>query len=166
MIGWLTQLTESCPGLLWADTDSYHLSRNVRSRNTPWISEDGWLIIAIIVGGVLAALLLAKWMARHDTTRRIYSPRALFRQLCKAHNLDWSSRRLLKRIAQSHGLAHPARLFLEPQRFALESLAPELADRAEQIEYLREQLFGDLNDEPTPSVEPTVATNSIDPVAV
>jgi len=61
--------------------------------------------------------------------------------LCRAHGLDWSTRRLLKQLAAEWELTSPALLFVEPDRFNTSRLSVEWQDHAELLEHLRHQLF-------------------------
>ncbi len=65
----------------------------------------------------------------------------VFRSLCKAHGLDRGSRRLLWQVARCQKLAHPACLFLEPNRFAAANLSPQLRQQAETLKRLETRLF-------------------------
>jgi hypothetical protein len=84
------------------------------------------------------------WLSRilaRDKRQTFNSPRALFRTLCKAHNLDRPQRTLLKQLAKHHKVSLPARLFLETQWFDLETLSPALRERQHEIESIRALLF-------------------------
>ena len=83
-----------------------------------------WIIIALAIA--LAVWLLSQWFNAHEQSC-FSSRRGLFRILCRAHGLDWSSRRLLARLARHQGLRDPGRLFLEPNRFDRETMSPALA---------------------------------------
>jgi hypothetical protein len=80
-----------------------------------------------------AQRLLRRWLHNH--------PGQLFGQLCRAHRLDWTQRRLLRRLAKSHGMAHPVRLFLEPERFTSAASNPELQPFLDPLDRLRRKLF-------------------------
>jgi hypothetical protein len=98
-----------------------------------------WLFVAVLVlaaFGVVACIL-----AKQDKRRLFNSPRALFNALCKAHELNHSSRGLLKQLARAQHLTVPARLFLEPSRFEPAMLSPELRPQREAIIALRQRLF-------------------------
>jgi hypothetical protein len=63
-------------------------------------------------------------------------------ELCRGHELDQVSRRLLRSLATWHRLAQPARLFVEPQWFDAASLSEPLRMRQAELERLRDRLFG------------------------
>ncbi|MEX2309403.1 MAG: hypothetical protein WD738_17520 [Pirellulales bacterium] len=101
----------------------------------------------IIIAGLsaLVALVLLIWLRGARPAHRHFeanSPRRLFHELCHAHGLRFSSRRLLKRLAAARGLAGPALLFIEPKYFDPSSLPPSLKPAANDLQRLRHQLFG------------------------
>jgi hypothetical protein len=116
----------------------------------PWI-----IVTAIVIGGLA---ILARVVARREK-QAFDSPRALFRELSKAHGLDFTSRRLLRRLARVAGLKQPARLFLEPQCFEPTDLPKDLQEVWPSIESLRARLFGQ-SPVGTSSSETAAATNS------
>ncbi len=105
----------------------------------------GLLPIAILVL-VLATAGVGIWLLSRYFNRKYQggynSPRALFTELCTAHDLDYQDRRILKRLAKFHGFKHPARIFLEPGRFESNNVADALNEDPEIIEKLRDQIFG------------------------
>lgn len=98
-----------------------------------------------ILSGVVAVVvvtLIWQWIERrrpHDF--RCNRPNRLFDELCKAHRLDRSSRRLLKQLAESRGLTDAGVLFVEPIHFDTARIPAELANAAKQIRQLRHRLF-------------------------
>jgi hypothetical protein len=127
--------------LLLADRNIYRdLGSGFRAKRETFQYSDliAWIIVATLV--IAALIFLARVIARRE--KQIFSsPRALFRELCKAHNLDLANRRLLRRIARAAGLRQPARLFLEPQRFEPTTLPQALRSQWPAIEALRAKLF-------------------------
>jgi hypothetical protein len=100
-----------------------------------------WLGVAVVV--LLVFLWwLTRLAARRDKTRMFTDDKSLFRALCRAHGLDRSSCRLLKRLAQWQRLSHPARLFLEPDRFHTTNIGPELRRQQASLEAVRDKIFG------------------------
>ena len=69
------------------------------------------------------------------------SPSRLFSELCRAHKLTWSSRRLLKQLAAARDLKSVATLFVEPEYFDLANLPPALKPSAQELRQLRRKLF-------------------------
>jgi len=100
----------------------------------------GWflLIVALFVG----LGLLSRMLARRDKRQLYNSPRALFNALCRVHDLDARSRRLLKRLAADRGLECPAQLFLSPDCFDSASWGPSLVPQATALSVIEKKLFG------------------------
>lgn len=108
-----------------------------------WIHSpiSDWLLLMSIVAIIGFAIWLL--LRRASLLQRLWqhSPRRLFGQLCRAHRLDWTQRRLLRRLAKSQGMDQAARLFLEPDRFSSAAAMPELQPLRDRIENLRRKLF-------------------------
>jgi hypothetical protein len=66
----------------------------------------------------------------------------LFRELCRAHGLSHSHRRLLKRLATARRLTSPALVFVEPKHFDTTNLPASLLPSAKELQHLSAQLFG------------------------
>ena len=100
-----------------------------------------WIILGILAL-LIGATVVAYWSSQrgksdYDTD----SHTSLFRELCRAHQLSFASRRLLKRLAAARGITEPARLFLEPNHFEAAHLPDDLQYRAREISRLRDRLF-------------------------
>ena len=101
------------------------------------------LLIFSAIGAAIGLLVLVLtftgramgWWSRHSSTM-------LFRELCGAHELSASHRRLLRKLARSHGIKDQALIFLLPEKFEPESLPPPLRRRSAEIAVLRDELFG------------------------
>jgi hypothetical protein len=103
-----------------------------------------WSHFLILVGIIVFAVGIAWFVARYlefREKRNADSPQALFAELCRAHALDWSNQRLLRSLASAHRMSVPALLFVEPERFNLETLGNSFEDRSEQVTALRSKLF-------------------------
>ena len=101
-----------------------------------------WLLGGAVVGALLIGIVAFVWvLSRKRPKKRIYNHRALFESLCRAHGLDRKSCRLLREVAQYHGLAHPARLFVERKWLFPFRLSPELRARSAELTAIRRQLF-------------------------
>jgi hypothetical protein len=100
----------------------------------PWV---------IVIVGLFVALTVLSWiLARRDKSEHFNSPRALFRAIAKAHELDRGSRRLLWQLAREQGLAQqPARVFLEPDRFESAQLGAAIRSQHAALAALRAKLF-------------------------
>lgn len=98
-----------------------------------------WVFVAALV--IAAFGVVASVLAKQDKRRLYNSPKALFLDLCKAHELDRANRALLKQMAHAQKLNVPARLFLEPDRFDPALLGPEMRSQREAVAALRNRLF-------------------------
>jgi hypothetical protein len=127
--------------LLWGDRGKLarSMGENFRGENAQLDIVDVTIGLAIVTGLAMALLVLSKYVARRERARRTFSPRDLFKQLCQAHQLERSECKALWRLAQQDQLEHPARLFLEPERFDRPGTAVD-ADR-ETYRRLRSKLF-------------------------
>jgi hypothetical protein len=98
--------------------------------------------------GMIGSLLLlgfavwsfTRWYSRRES-RPLNSPKVLFRELCRAHQLGHADRKLLREIADWHGMADPVQLFLEPQHFQSADMREALACEYE-ADQLHHRLFG------------------------
>ncbi len=134
MNGSLTQL------LLLADANRFRsLGNHFRGRRAE--VDGGDLLTGLILLGcvVLVGYLLSRLLARQERQRSYNKPAALFRQLCKAHQLDRYQRRLLRELAAAQQVEPAARLFLEPEHFQPSHLGSLV--EAEEILLLRDRLF-------------------------
>ena len=111
------------------------------------LSAAGCQQLALFLVAVGAAAMLF-WGLAHWIERRhgllANRPLGLFLSLSKAHHLSWSDRWLLWRLARSHRLRAPARLFLEPERFDVSRLSPALRRHAARLDGLETRLFAGL----------------------
>ena len=99
-----------------------------------------------VVVGVLAAVvgvlfLVDRWIRRRSRLRMYESPTELFRQLCRAHELDRAACYQLKQLATHWQLTHPAMLFVDPDYFRAEKLPADWYERVPQIEQIYRKLF-------------------------
>jgi hypothetical protein len=69
------------------------------------------------------------------------SPPRLFADLCRAHRLSWSHRRLLKHLAAARGVKCPTELFVEPEHFDIINVPAALRPSANELRQLRHKLF-------------------------
>lgn len=106
-------------------------------------TREVWAIFAVMAVLVVAAVLWQLLTSRTYGRLPSNSSRSLFRELSRAHGLDRSRRRLLKRLAAAQGVAPPVLLFVQPERFALVGLPEEMYEHAADIEELEQRLFGE-----------------------
>ncbi len=129
--------------MLFAVEGAYkHMGRRFRRGNSG-AGTDDFLFMLMIVGAIVFAIwagsqLFALWQRRQQA-----SPGGLFRELCRAHGLNWRSRRLLRQLTRWHRLNNPASVFLEPKRFEANRLNSALTQRRREIESLKNALFLD-----------------------
>jgi hypothetical protein len=101
-------------------------------------------VLVIVLGAAIFAAVVV-WLQRFASgaPARIApnSPRRLFGDLCRAHRISRSGRRLLKRLAAKLQLPNAAMLFVAPDLFDAAELPAELRGQAGELEQLRERLF-------------------------
>lgn len=126
-----------CVGLLLASTDGLEVwGRFDHERPTYGLGQ-----ILLVLAAGLVAIALAVVLLRLCRRFRTNSSRALFRELCRAHGLNQSSRRALKRLATARGLKNCAVLFVEPRYFETTDLPPALKAAGTEIKLLHDRLF-------------------------
>ena len=115
-----------------------------------------WLLVAGgTIGVVCGALVVVNRIVR---ARKGYSHPGLFNALCKLHALDRNARRLLKQIAQFHGLTAPARVFTEPGWLDPASLGGQFKSQTADLGKVRSLLFGSQEPKPKPAKRPAGKT--------
>jgi hypothetical protein len=99
----------------------------------------------LILGSVtLLVIITIAWQAISRWRHRDFeynSPPRLFADLCRAHKLNRSNRRLLKQLAAARGLKMAAMLFVEPDYFDMTNVPPALKPAANDLRQLRHKLF-------------------------
>lgn len=128
-------------GLLARTHDLRSMSEGFRSVG---YSDKAWetmIVAGVIVGICLSLFLIGRYYRRFERLKTYDSRPELFRELCRLHQLDWSSRRLLKRLAAEWEMTSPALLFVEPERFNVARLPMEWHEETDRLEQLRTKLF-------------------------
>ncbi|MGD9634850.1 MAG: hypothetical protein AB7G28_24305 [Pirellulales bacterium] len=128
-------------GLLARTRDLRSMSEGFRSVG---YSDKAWetmLVAGVIVGICVILFLISRYYRRFERLKSYDSRPELFRELCRLHKLDWSSRRLLKRLAAEWEMTSPALLFVEPERFNVARLPMEWHEETDRLEQLRTKLF-------------------------
>jgi hypothetical protein len=100
-----------------------------------------WLIIGGVIFCLLLAVIVLVVVGSTTKGKPLYDHRALFESLCRAHQLDRKSRRLLCEVAEFHGLSQPGRLFIERHWLFPMNLSPALKARSADLAALRRRLF-------------------------
>lgn len=127
--------------LLLAQSNVEEMGRHF-SRDGGGIAIDRLLIGLLIIGSIAVSLWLFSMYYNWKENNGAHSPGALFHQLCKAHKLDFRSCRLLRQLASLQKLSHPARLFLEPERFNPANLNPAMKQHQAALVKIRNTIFG------------------------
>lgn len=135
---WLNPLATA----LLADLELFRgMGSGFRGKRAQFDFDDLLAWAGIVVGVVAVLWVLSRLLARQERFRRCSKPWPLFRDLCKAHELNRPQRRLMKQLARHHQLTHPGLLFVEGSRFEPAGLSAELLDRSEELRAIRERLF-------------------------
>ena len=141
-----TCLNQSASWLVWADTNRFRsMGSGFREKKDQPMSYDFLVGILVLLSIVVFVWILSRFLSRQERMRRHFSPKALFQALCTEHELEPGQRRLLKRLARYHGLAQPARIFLEPERFDPTSLGVGFSEMKDELIELRERLFAEID---------------------
>lgn len=96
------------------------------------------IVLAIVVVGIIIAV---KIYQRSDFSKPCDDPGKMFRQLCAAHQLNFSSRRLLMQLATAYEMSHPAEVFVTPTAFHSDNLPSSLWNEEARIKQLAARLF-------------------------
>lgn len=124
-----------------AAADSFtHMGQRFQRHHSDWQLSQLLLLILLIVTSGIGVYLVSQYIHRRSGGGNY--ARALFAELCRAHRLDWSARRLLAQLASSQRLSSPAQLFLEPQYFEADRLDDAMQKRREELHLLRDKMFG------------------------
>lgn len=99
--------------------------------------------LLFLCAGLLVALsaLVALRFVRGRNRSDVNSPQRLFRELCAAHELGSADRQLLYKLAQHHGLKHPATLFVDSRLWDQQALGQPGRDKSQALQALRARLF-------------------------
>jgi hypothetical protein len=147
----------SCHFLLLAERSRIdNLSDSFRGHASSVDKSEVVAGLLILAGITTVVWLLSRLLASQGERKPYRGPRRLFLSLCTAHELRWSDRWLLWRLAVARRLKDPARVFLEPQRFEEAGLPRSLRVRAVRLRQLRDGLFAQpVKKEPTDASHPS-----------
>jgi hypothetical protein len=98
-----------------------------------------YLLGIAVVCAIIAAVVA--YIKHNDLSQPCDNPNKLFRELSRAHGLDRSSQRLLRRLASYAGLSQPAMVFLTPTVFDEDQIPDELYEEEERLSELHDWLF-------------------------
>jgi len=127
--------------LLARTEDLRSMSEGFRSVGYGDKAWETMIVAGVIIGVCLTLFLVGRYYRRFERLKSYDSPPELFRELCRVHQLDWSSRRLLQRLAAEWEMTSPALLFVEPERFNVVRLPMEWHEETDRLEKLRAKLF-------------------------
>ena len=129
------------PALLAQLSRTQGLGGNFRGPGARVDGGDMLMIAMLVLGAVGVIVLLSVLLRLQERRNRCNNPQKLFRDICRLHELDRKSRKLLTQLARHQDLEHPARLFLEPARFNPENVGAELGQHQREFDTLRGRLF-------------------------
>ena len=106
--------------------------------------DSGQVILYLaIAAAVIAVVCLGVYFGTRVAHRRRHNSHgSLLHSLCRVHGLDRGTRRLLKQVARHHKLAHPARVFTEPQWLDPARLRGAMRRQASRVAAVHDRLFG------------------------
>jgi hypothetical protein len=89
---------------------------------------------------ILAVAAVSRYFNARES-RGYSSCRGLYRELCRAHDVNWRERRLMSAVARRLGLPHPVFLFTDPQQLEPAKLPVALHRRQVELAALSQRLF-------------------------
>ena len=140
-------------------------SEQFRHTKGTFTLEDLVLGVGLFLAAGFGLYLLSKLISRRERRQTYYHPRKLFDELCTAHALNRSDRRVLLDLARFHDLDDPGRLFLEPDRFDKSHLDEELLERASELFAIRDTLFASPEGDGSPWLGVRPTNESSEPAA-
>jgi hypothetical protein len=128
--------------VLLASREEMHRVWGRFDHERPGISANQLVIAVAAIGlAVVAGFVWRVIKRRASRTFSSDSSSKLFHELCAAHGIRRTSRRLLKQLADARGVTDPATLFVEPRYFDVQNLPSELRSSAKELQLLGETLF-------------------------
>jgi hypothetical protein len=127
--------------LLARRDDLRGISEGFRGRSMWDNAPQAVLFLCAMLFIVITMLLVGRLTTQYEKRQSTDSLSGLFRELCRIHQLNHASRRLLKRLASQRELEGPVLLFVRPELFRTEDLSPDWQEYAAEIERLRNRLF-------------------------
>jgi hypothetical protein len=144
-------LDSATSGLLLAATPNRASQMGKRFPPTESSFDVEQMITVASVTTVALGILVLVWLisARYRTYRQqeYHSPRRLFRELARVHQLTAADCQLLREIATWHQMPTATLLFVEPTRFYAPQMIETLG-KQEQISKLAEKLFAASSGDP------------------
>ena len=107
------------------------------------VAHEQWTFLISACAILLVSALISYWLTKRRQNEFWQdSPTRLFHDLCRGHQLELATRRLLKKLALARGVESAAELFIEPNYFNPAGLPPALKPSAHELQQLRRTLFG------------------------
>lgn len=101
-----------------------------------------WIFLAGLAVVLALVLLLSHWASRRRQKEFwCDSPTQMFHELCRAHRLERTNRRLLQRLGTAREVENLAEIFVEPEMLDATTLPPALKPATTELRQLRQQLF-------------------------
>ena len=127
------------------------LGRNFRGEPVQMHFGKVCLVLALFIGMALVCWMLSRLFDRQPSQRTYFSRRSLFRELCRAHQLDRADCGLLRLLARRNRLTHPATVFLRPELFQPGAIASWLRGKEYRLALLQAKLFAGMVDGDEPA---------------
>lgn len=141
----LHPLAIAIPALLAKEGRYMQMGRRFRRNSSNFDTADMVTMLGILAIVAAIAWLIVRYVKLREQ-RNASSAQHLFHELCRAHHLDRPTRKLIQSLANAHGLADPARMFVEPHRFNADKLGPAFANSRRRLAELRQQLFAESDE--------------------
>lgn len=101
-----------------------------------------WIFLAGLAVVLALVLLLSHWSSRRRQKEFwCDSPARMFQELCRAHRLDRTNRRLMLRLGTACKVENLAELFVEPEILDVTTLPAAMKPADTELRQLRHQLF-------------------------
>ena len=133
---------------LFADARLSKIQNAFQARETTVDSGQIVIGVTVLTIAIIVLWFVSRAMERRARRGRFDSSLGLFLSLAKAHNLGWSERWLLWRLARCHRLKEPARLFLEPERFDPDNLTDSLLIKHNRLKLISRRIFAEATENP------------------
>ena len=129
--------------LLLADARLSKIQNAFKDRETTVDARQILIGLTVVTIAIIVLWFVSRAMERRARRGHFDSSLGLFLSLAKAHNLGWTEQWLLWRLARSHQLKDPARLFLEPERFDSSNLTDSLRVKQNQLKLISRRIFAE-----------------------
>lgn len=143
------RFSDFLPPLLADQHAIRNIARGMQSRQAQVDVGDLTTALLIFCLFFVSVWGISRLVSRKERAASCLDPRALFRALCRAHQLRRSECQLLRQLAHAHALNQPALLFVEPDRFDAAELGEAWHKQRERLAELRSRLFVGLGDRTT-----------------